>query len=180
MTIFTGDLALLLQTGARINDALELLSDDSDIGWCGRSVAKITAAILAGESFRLMRWPTIQLYFHRCMSCSRGWARASGTLVTILRCSAERVRAEACAGASAMPCGIRLCLGRGKRRLLFLTFVLPQFGAVLRDFNAKLDPIVLGFLALSVSCGRIPRRSRDDCRTSSAAAGFAPSQGARR
>jgi general secretion pathway protein F len=27
--------------------------------------------------------------------------------------------------------------------------VLPQFGAVLRDFNAKLDPIVSGFLALS-------------------------------
>src|ERR1700730_13390728 len=32
VTIFTGDLALLLQTGARINDALELLADDSDIG----------------------------------------------------------------------------------------------------------------------------------------------------
>src|SRR5262249_26054517 len=32
VTIFTGDLALLLRTGARINDALELLSSDSDIG----------------------------------------------------------------------------------------------------------------------------------------------------
>jgi general secretion pathway protein F len=31
VTVFTGDLALLLQTGARINDALELLSADADI-----------------------------------------------------------------------------------------------------------------------------------------------------
>ncbi|HEV7909857.1 MAG TPA: type II secretion system F family protein, partial [Methylocella sp.] len=44
VTIFTGDLALLLQTGARINDALELLSDDSDIGRLRPTVAKITAA----------------------------------------------------------------------------------------------------------------------------------------
>ena len=32
VTIFTGDLALLLRTGARINDALELLATDADIG----------------------------------------------------------------------------------------------------------------------------------------------------
>src|SRR5207244_10086744 len=33
--------------------------------------------------------------------------------------------------------------------IFFLLFVLPQFSAVLRDFNAKLDPIVSGFLGLS-------------------------------
>ena len=32
VTIFTGDLALLLRTGARINEALELLAADADIG----------------------------------------------------------------------------------------------------------------------------------------------------
>ncbi len=32
VTIFTADLALLLRTGARINDALELLAADADIG----------------------------------------------------------------------------------------------------------------------------------------------------
>jgi general secretion pathway protein F len=32
LTIFTGDLALLLRTGARINDALELLASDPDAG----------------------------------------------------------------------------------------------------------------------------------------------------
>jgi len=31
----------------------------------------------------------------------------------------------------------------------FLLFVLPQFATVLRDFNAKLDPVVATFLALS-------------------------------
>jgi general secretion pathway protein F len=33
--------------------------------------------------------------------------------------------------------------------LFFLTFVLPQFGAVLRDFNTKLDPVLVVFLGLS-------------------------------
>jgi general secretion pathway protein F len=31
----------------------------------------------------------------------------------------------------------------------FLMFVLPQFAVVLRDFGAKLDPMVVGFLGLS-------------------------------
>jgi general secretion pathway protein F len=33
--------------------------------------------------------------------------------------------------------------------LFFLTFVLPQFASVLQDFNAKVDPVILGFLNLS-------------------------------
>src|SRR5882757_5948589 len=33
--------------------------------------------------------------------------------------------------------------------LFFLTFVLPQFANVLRDFNAKVDPIIVTFLAIS-------------------------------
>ncbi len=33
--------------------------------------------------------------------------------------------------------------------LFFLTFVLPQFATVLRDFGAKVDPIVLTFLNFS-------------------------------
>ena len=32
--------------------------------------------------------------------------------------------------------------------LFFLTFVLPQFAAVLQDFGAKVDPFILGFLNL--------------------------------
>ena len=33
--------------------------------------------------------------------------------------------------------------------LFFLTFVLPQFANVFRDFNAKLDPVLVAFLGVS-------------------------------
>jgi hypothetical protein len=81
VTIFTGDLALLLQTGARINDALELLSDDSDIGRLRPTVAKITAAILAGESFAdaLAHHPAL---FSPMYVVLARVGEASGTLVT--------------------------------------------------------------------------------------------------
>src|SRR3984957_10967373 len=51
VTIFTGDLALLLRTGARINDALELIASDADIGRMRPTTAALAAAILSGESF---------------------------------------------------------------------------------------------------------------------------------
>lgn len=151
VTIFTGDLALLLQTGARINEALELLSDDSDIGRLRPTVAKITAAILAGESFAdaLAHHPAL---FSPMYVVLARVGEASGTLVTILEVlGAERVRAEALRRrfADALRYPAFVLAAASAVLLFFLTFVLPQFGAVLRDFNAKLDPIVLGFLALS-------------------------------
>src|SRR5713226_379684 len=51
VTVFTRDLALLLKAGARINDGLELLAQDIDVGRLRPTVAKIRAAVLAGESF---------------------------------------------------------------------------------------------------------------------------------
>ena len=48
VTIFTGDLALLLQTGARINDALELLAADADIG------ARLAATATPEERFAVI------------------------------------------------------------------------------------------------------------------------------
>src|ERR1700722_17162993 len=47
VTIFTGDLALLLRTGARINDALELIASDADIGRMRPTTAALAAAILS-------------------------------------------------------------------------------------------------------------------------------------
>src|SRR5579885_2293207 len=128
VTIFTSDLALLLQTGARINDALELLSSDADIGRLRPTVAKLTSAILSGESFAdaLAHHPA--LFPPMYVELARV-GEASGTLVNILE-----------------------VLGAAPARavlLFFLTFVLPQFGAVLRDFNAKLSPVMVTFLALS-------------------------------
>ena len=51
VTTFTRDLALLLKAGARLDDALELLSGDADVGRMRPVVAKIRAALLTGESF---------------------------------------------------------------------------------------------------------------------------------
>src|SRR3954469_12089663 len=51
ITIFTLDLALLLKAGARLDDGLELLSADIDVGRLRPVVAKVRAAVLAGESF---------------------------------------------------------------------------------------------------------------------------------
>jgi general secretion pathway protein F len=151
VTVFTRDLALLLKAGARINDALELLSQDVDIGRLRATVAKIRAAVLSGESFAEaiaaypMLFPPMYVALVRV-------GEASGTLDHILEVlGAERVRAEA----------LRRRLGDALRYpafvlfaacavlTFFLTFVLPQFASVLRDFNAKLDPMVVALLGLS-------------------------------
>ena len=50
VTTFTRDLALLLKAGARLDDALELLSDDSDVGRLRPVVAKLRMAVLGGTS----------------------------------------------------------------------------------------------------------------------------------
>src|SRR5262249_49826018 len=47
VTTLTRDLALLLRAGARIDDALELLANDIDIGRLRPIVAQIKASILA-------------------------------------------------------------------------------------------------------------------------------------
>ena len=44
--------------------------------------------------------------------------------------------------------------------IFFLTFVLPQFANVFRDFNAKLDPVLATFLALSDFLRSNTQRSR--------------------
>src|SRR6185437_4247612 len=51
VTTFTRDLALLLKASARLDDALELLSSDSDVGRLRPVVSKLRAALLGGESF---------------------------------------------------------------------------------------------------------------------------------
>src|SRR5215831_15698342 len=50
ITTFTRDLALLLKAGARLDDALELLASDADVGRLRPVVARLRAALLSGES----------------------------------------------------------------------------------------------------------------------------------
>ncbi len=151
VTVFTRDLALLLKAGARINDGLELLAQDIDVGRLRPTVARIRAAVLAGESFAeaISRHPGL---FPPAYVALVRVGEASGTLDQILEVlGAERVRAEALrrrlADALRYPAFV-LCAAGGVLTF-FLLFVLPQFATVLRDFNAKLDPVVLVFLGLS-------------------------------
>ena len=151
VTVFTRDLALLLRAGARINDGLELLAQDIDVGRLRPTLAKIRAAVLAGESFAeaIARHPGL---FPPAYVALVRVGEASGTLDQILEViGAERLRAEALrrklADALRYPAFV-LCAAGGVL-LFFLLFVLPQFATVLRDFNAKLDPVVLVFLGLS-------------------------------
>jgi general secretion pathway protein F len=151
VTVFTLDLALLLKAGARLDDGLELLSSDADIGRLRPIVAKVRASVLSGESFAdaLAHHP---LLFPSMFVALVRVGEASGALDHILEVLAnERARAEA----------MRRKLGDALRYpafvlfaaacvlMFFLMFVLPQFATVLRDFGAKLDPMVVGFLGLS-------------------------------
>jgi general secretion pathway protein F len=151
VTIFTGDLALLLRTGARINDALELLASDTDIGRMRPTAAALAAAVLSGESFgeAVAGHPTV---FPAVYVALVRVGEAAGTLVAILEAlSAERLRAEALRRrlSDTLRYPVFLLLAAGGVLLFFLAFVLPQFANVFRDFNAKLDPVLLFFLGLS-------------------------------
>jgi general secretion pathway protein F len=151
VTVFTRDLALLLKAGARINDGLELLAQDIDVGRLRPTVAKIRAAVLAGESFAeaIARHPAL---FPPAYVALVRVGEASGTLDQILEVlGAERVRAEALRRqlADALRYPAFVLFAAGGVLVFFLLFVLPQFATVLRDFNAKLDPLVLMFLGLS-------------------------------
>src|SRR6476619_646295 len=151
VTVFSLDLALLLKAGARLDDALELLSGDTDVGGLRRTVAKIRAAILSGESFgeALARHPSL---FPPMYVALVRVGEASGTLGEILEVlAAERARSEALRRklGDAMRYPAFVLFAAGSVLMFFLLFVLPQFAAVLRDFNAKLDPTVLMFINLS-------------------------------
>jgi general secretion pathway protein F len=151
VTVFTRDLALLLRAGARLHDALDLLASDMDIGRLRPTVANIKAAVLAGESFAEAIARNSELFSPMYVALVRV-GEASGTLDHILELLAnERTRAGAMrrklldalqypAFVFAAACCVLV---------FFLLFVLPQFSAVLRDFNARLDPVVSIFLDLS-------------------------------
>jgi len=151
VTILTADLALLLRTGARINDALELLSADADIGRMRATTASLSSAILAGESFgdAIALHPDV---FPPVYVALVRVGEASGTLIPILEAlAAERQRSEALRRRlfDALRYPTFLLFAAGCVLFFFLTYVLPQFAGVFRDFNAKLDPVLQTFLNAS-------------------------------
>lgn len=151
VTVFTLDLALLLRAGARLDDALELLATDIDVGRLRSTVARIRSSILSGDSFAdaLARHPSV---FPAIYVALVRVGEASGALDRILELLAtERTRAEGLRRklADALRYPAFVLLAAAGMLVFFLMFVLPQFGAVLRDFGAKIDPIAGIFLGLS-------------------------------
>ena len=152
VTIFTADLALLLRTGARINDALELLAADADIGRMRATIAALATSVLSGESFgeAISRHPSgFPADLCRTGSRRRDFGRAGDDPGSAGdRASAGRgvvAAADRHAALSRVPAA-----RRGRRAA-----VLPSRSccrnspSVFRDFNAKLDPVLVAFLGLS-------------------------------
>jgi len=151
VTVFTADLALLLRTGTRINEALELLAADTDIGRMRPTTAALATSVLSGESFgeAVGRHPEV---FPPVYIALVKVGETSGALApTLESLAAERQRAEALSRRlyDALRYPAFLLLAAGAVLLFFLCVVLPQFASVFRDFNAKLDPLLLTFLGLS-------------------------------
>ncbi|MDC7787287.1 type II secretion system F family protein [Rhodoplanes sp. TEM] len=151
VTVFTRDLALLLRAGARLDDALELLAGDADLGRMRPVVGRIRAGVLSGETFadaiaaHPALFPPVYVALVRV-------GEASGTLDTTLeQLAAERARAEALRKtlAEALQYPAFILVAAGGVLVFFLLFVLPQFSTVLRDMGAKLDPAVEAILDLS-------------------------------
>ena len=151
VTIFTGDLALLLHTGVRINDALELIASDAEVSRMRPTAAALASSILSGDSFgeAISKHPRI---FPPIYVALIRIGETSGALVTVLEAlAAERQRSEALARriSDALRYPAFLLFAAGAVLLFFLNFVLPQFANIFRDFDAKLDPVLAAFLRLS-------------------------------
>jgi general secretion pathway protein F len=151
VTVFTRDLALLLKAGARIDDALDLLAVDIDVGRLRPVVAQIRGRVMAGESLsEALRhhpglFPPMYLALVRV-------GETSGALDHVLDVlGSERGRGEAMRRkvGDALRYPIFVLCAATAVLAFFLLFVLPQFAAVLQDFHAKLDPIVAALFGLS-------------------------------
>lgn len=151
VTTFTRDLALLLKASARLDDALELLSGDTDVGRLRPVVSKLRAALLGGESFadavaaHPILFPPMYVALVRV-------GEVSGTLDQVLELlGAERARAEQMRRKlrDAMQYPLFVLIAASGVMLFFILFVLPQFSTVLQDFGGESDSALGIFLRLS-------------------------------
>ncbi|MDR3468665.1 MAG: type II secretion system F family protein [Xanthobacteraceae bacterium] len=151
VTTFTRDLALLLKAGARLDDALELLASDADIGRLRPAVNKLRSSVLSGESFAeaVEAHPTL---FPAMYVALVRVGEVSGTLDHVLEVlGTERIRSEAMRRkvTDAMQYPAFVLVAAIGVMLFFFVFVLPQFGSVLRDFGTKSDATITTFLDIS-------------------------------
>jgi general secretion pathway protein F len=151
VTTFTRDLALLLKASARLDDALELLANDDDVGRLRPVVARLRAALLAGESFAGAVAEHPSLFPPMYVALVRV-GEVSGTLDQVLEMlGAERARSEAMRRklTDAMQYPLFVLIAAFCVMLFFILFVLPQFSSVLQDFGAKSDTALSVFIRLS-------------------------------
>lgn len=151
ITTFTRDLALLLQAGARLDSALELLSVDAESRRLRPIIASIRTSVLGGKSFAdaLLEHDDV---FPPIYEALVRVGEVSGSLDQVLEAlAAERARSEQLKRrlTEALQYPAFILCAAGAVLTFFLLFVLPQFASVLRDFGAKLDPIVSFFLFVS-------------------------------
>jgi general secretion pathway protein F len=151
VTTFTRDLALLLKAGARLDDALELLASDVDVGRLRPVVAKLRAALLSGESFAEAVAGHPALFPPMYVALVRV-GEVSGTLDQVLELvGAERARSEQMRRklSDAMQYPAFVLVAAVGVMLFFILFVLPQFSSVLQDFGGKSDTALSFFIHLS-------------------------------
>lgn len=151
VTTFTRDLALLLKAGARLDDALELLAGDADVGRLRPIVARLRAALLSGESLAEAISAHPALFPPMYVALVRV-GEISGTLDQVLELlGQERQRAEAMRRklTDAMQYPLFVLIASVGVMLFFILFVLPQFSSVLQDFGNKSDNALSFFIRLS-------------------------------
>src|ERR1700761_9108688 len=151
VTTFTRDLALLLKASARLDDALELLSSDADVGRLRPVVARLRASVLAGESFASAVAAHPSLFPPMYVALVRV-GEVSGTLDQVLEMlGAERARSEQMRRklTDAMQYPLFVLVAASCVMLFFILFVLPQFSSVLQDFGSKSDTALSVFIRLS-------------------------------
>src|ERR1700730_14582565 len=150
-TTFTRDLALLLKASARLDDALELLANDADVGRLRPVVARLRASVLSGESFASAVAEHPSLFPAMYVALVRV-GEVSGTLDQVLEMLvAECARSEAMRRklTDAMQYPVFVLIAAACVMLFFILFVLPQFSSVLQDFGAKSDTALSVFIRLS-------------------------------
>jgi len=151
VTTFTRDLALLLKAGARLDDALELLASDADVGRLRPVVAKLRAALLSGENLADAVAAHPALFPPMYVALVRV-GEVSGTLDQVLELlGAERARAEQMRRklGDAMQYPLFVLIAAMGVMLFFVLFVLPQFSAVLPDFGNRSDSALGVFIGVS-------------------------------
>jgi general secretion pathway protein F len=151
VTTFTRDLALLLKASARLDDALELLATDADVGKLRPVVARLRASVLAGESFASAVGAHPSLFPPMYVALVRV-GEVSGTLDQVLEMlGTERARSEAMRRklTDAMQYPVFVLIAAACVMMFFILFVLPQFSSVLQDFGAKSDTALSAFIKLS-------------------------------